>query len=253
MSITAVILAKNEELNIEHAIRSVTFCDEILVIDDESSDRTGEIASSFNTTVITRPLKGDFAAARALGESRAASDWILHLDADEIVPPELAPEIQKVATRRSDIAAYYIKRHDFFWGREMRWGETRTARTQGFLRLMQKGSGHWEGAVHETFVTTGQTDTLQGHINHVPHPTVASFLRSINLYSDLRAKQLFTKGKRFNGVELIALPSLKFFYTYILKFGFLDGAPGFIYSFAMSFHSFLVRAKLYHFREEKSL
>lgn len=221
--ISAVILSPNKDAVSKRTLDSLSFTDEILYI----------------------PVHNDFAQARNEGLQKAQYDWILFVDTDEEISKKLAEEIIKVQNTTSSIGAYYITRRDFFWGKELKYGETYTARSNGIIRFVRKGSGVWVGKVHEEFKTTNKTATLEGFINHYPHQTIADFLTSINSYSTLRADELVNMHVRTNVFQIVLFPFGKFWYTYFLKLGFLDGAAGFVYSFMMSFHSFLVRSKLY--------
>lgn len=241
MKITAILLAKNEEQSIGRAIESVSFCDEVLVIDDESTDSTVSKSKASGATVLTHALQGDFSKQRNWAMTRATNDWILFIDADEIVSEELKEELIKNTFSQS---SYYIPRRDFFWNTELKHGEISNARTKGIVRCMKKGSGTWEGMVHEVYIPIESPGKLNGFLNHYSHKTLSSFILDINKYSSLRAHELKKKGKKVSNLELIFFPFGKFVYTYFLLGGFLDGATGFVYSFVMSFHSFLVRAKL---------
>lgn len=242
-TVSAIILAKNEEKKIIQTIKSLSFCDEVIVIDDESSDKTAEKAKNAGAKVIEHAKKNEFAGQRNWAMEQAKNDWILFIDADEEVTEDLKNEIGKLALN-SNIVAYAIPRKDFFWETELKFGETRKAREQGIVRLIKKGGGVWIGAVHETFVPTGGVKKLNGYLNHNSHESLSSFIEDVNIYSSIRAEELAKIGKRFSLFELIAFPFFKFIYTYFILGGFLDGAAGFVYSFVMSFHSFLVRAKL---------
>ncbi len=246
MKLTAVILTKNSEADVEKLIHSLKFCDEVLVVDDESADKTVDLARKSGAVVHIRPLAGDFATQRNFADSRAKGDWILHIDSDEEVNDALAGEIM-LKMKNPSVSAYYIKRRDLFWGREVRFGDVWTARQRGFVRFYQKESGQWAGTVHEKFTTNKQTSKLQNPLIHRPHPTVAEFLREVNYYSTLRARELEAQSKRVNIASIILYPLLKFIYLYIFRLGILDGAAGFAYTFMMSFHSYLVRAKLYQY------
>ncbi|MBI1862520.1 glycosyltransferase family 2 protein [Candidatus Microgenomates bacterium] len=255
MKLSVVILAKNAEATIKKCIQSVTgVADTIVVVDDESSDQTVSIAKLDKKVTVIEHKLVDFAAQRNFADEQTKADWILHLDADETLSEELAQEIANIVSMAeggtdTGYLAYYIRRRDFFWGRELRHGETATARSKGFIRLYKRGSGSWKGAVHEHFETNAQTRQLGGLINHHPHQTVAEFLTEVNRYSTWRARELQKSGARATFISLTVLPVAKFVYTYFFKGGFLDGPPGFAYSFMMSFHSFLVRAKLYQYTE----
>lgn len=241
MKITAIILAKNEEKSIGKAIKSVSFCDEILVVDDESTDSTVLRSKESGAIVLTHALQGDFSEQRNWVMIHAKNDWVLFIDADETVSEELKEELIKNTLSYS---SYFISRRDYFWNTELKHGETLKARTDGIIRFMKKGSGTWKGVVHEEYIPTEPVGKLGGFLNHYSHNTLSSFITDINNYSSLRAHELKKKGKKVSSIELILFPFGKFIYTYFLLGGFLDGPAGFVYSFIMSFHSFLVRAKL---------
>lgn len=247
LPLSVVILAKNEEKNIQRAIQSVKFADEVIILDDNSQDGTLQIAKENGAVVYTRELNEDFAEQRNYGISKSTHDWILFIDADEELTNELQDEIKAVVQGNPHFLVYSIKRRDFWWGRELKYGETQKVRNKGLIRLVKKGSGTWTGTVHESFRTNESVGMFEYFLNHYPHPTLKEFLQEINKYSSVRAKELFKAGKKTNSWEIICLPVGKFILSYIIYLGFLDGASGFAYSFMMSFHSFLVRAKLYQY------
>ena len=249
MKITAVSLTKNEEKNIARALESLNFCDEVIVVDDFSSDKTIDLAKSRKAAIYKRKLNNNFAGQRNFGLSKSRGEWVLFLDADEEVTSELVVEIKNIIKEKSEKSAYYIKRRDYWWGRELKYGEVRYVRNNGLVRLIKKSSGEWVHPVHEVFQTSSPVGKLSGFINHYPHPTVRDFLGDINYYSTLRAKELLKQGKKMSLVEVILYPLGKFISNYMFKLGFIDGPAGFVYSFMMSFHSFLVRAKLYQYRK----
>jgi len=244
MHITAVILTKNEELKLERAIRSVQFCKEILVLDDHSTDRTAAVAAGLGAVVIPYHVGENFAQARNFAMDRAHNEWVLFLDADEIISKELAHEIAHLDSNTDAFStAWALPRRDFFWGHELRFGETAAARKRGIIRLVKRGNGRWIGRVHEVFVQFGRVGKLNGYIDHYPHDTVSAFIHDINTYSSLRAAELYDTQRAVSTLEMVFVPFFKFIYTYFILMGFRDGAPGFIYSFVMAFHSFLVRSK----------
>ncbi|NTU73189.1 glycosyltransferase family 2 protein [Candidatus Roizmanbacteria bacterium] len=247
IKISAIILARDEEKNVEKAIKSVDFADEILVIDDNSEDKTKLVAQRMGARVVEHALNYDFAAQRNFGQAEAKGQWLLYLDADEVLSKELQGEIKSITDYDESHTAFYIPRRDFMWGTELKYGETRKARTQGIIRLVKKGSGLWTGKVHEEWTGEGKKMHLSHFINHYPHQSVRDFLQSINWYSTLRALELYKNKEQVKSFELFFKPLVKFIYTYFFLFGFIDGPAGFLYSFMMSFHSFLVRAKLYQF------
>lgn len=248
MKISAVILAKNEEATISDAIASASFCNEVLVVDDGSTDQTADLSAQAGAKVNPYPVGRDFSKARRYAQERAAGDYVLFLDADERISSQLKRELEvfmKAKEKENSFNAYYIKRRDFWWGRELRFGETLAARTRGIIRLVRKNTGKWTGLVHEEFMPDGTVGSFGSFIDHYPHPTLKEFITHVNVYSSMRARQLYGQKKKTNIFEICLFPFAKFLLTYVLFLGFLDGAPGFAYSFLMSFHSFLVRSKLY--------
>ena len=123
--------------------------------------------------------------------------------------------------------AFYLRRRDFFWASELKHGETATARSRGFIRLYKRGSGKWEGSVHERFVTNAETRQVAAFIDHHPHQTVAEFLSDVNRYSTFRANELNNACIQANLADLTLRPVGKFCYIYFLKLGFLDGPAGY--------------------------
>jgi glycosyltransferase involved in cell wall biosynthesis len=241
--ITAVVLSHNDEEIIGKTLASLAWCDEVIVIDDESTDKTKEVAKKSGAIVYIRALKDDFAAQRNFGLSKAKHDWVLFVDSDEIVSPRLASEIaSKIQAHTPDVYGYFMKRSDFMWGRELKHGETANV---CLLRLAKKGAGKWVRPVHEVWEVVGETDCLSEPLLHYPHPDVAQFISEINRYSTLNAKHFYDEGKRTNLLEIMAYPAAKFFVNYVWRRGFLDGTQGMLLAMCMSLHSFLTRGKLY--------
>lgn len=239
--ITAIIITKNEENNIERCLRSLSFCDEIIVIDDLSTDKTKDIAQQHGVKFISHPLNNDFAAQRNFGLNLAKSKWVLFIDADEVVSSKLAQSI-RAAVQNEDVEGFYIHRHDEMFGKSLKYGELKDKK---FLRLAQKNAGTWMGLVHEAWKIEGKTKTLHETLMHYPHQTLYEFIQEINFYTTLRAYELYTQGSRSSMLQIIFYTKAKFIHTYFIKGGFLDGMPGLIYSLCMSLHSFLTRSKLY--------
>ncbi|HSX48707.1 MAG TPA: glycosyltransferase family 2 protein [Candidatus Saccharimonadales bacterium] len=231
--ISAVILTKNEERNIQRCIKSLQWCDEIVIVDDYSTDKT--LSKVKECKVFKRKLNGNFAAQRNFGLSKAKGDWILFIDADEIVTKELQKEI---ATRikYSERNGFYLKRKDIFLGRELNYGETGNIK---LLRLAKRNSGKWKRKVHEYWDINGEMCELPSPIIHYHDTNLSGFITKINYYSEIHAKENIKAGKRSNLLKIIFYPLGKFFVNYFLKLGFLDGTRGFIMATIMSFHSFL--------------
>ncbi len=239
--ITAVVLTKSNEEIFYKCLKSLSFCQEVLVIDDYSKDKTTKIAKEFNAKVYQRKLAGNFSDQRNFGLSKAKGDWILFVDSDEEISVNLKEEIQKKINKKN-IDGFYFKRLDKFLGRDLKHGETQYVR---LLRLARKGKGKWIGRVHEIWNVKGRTELFDNPLTHNRSLTIGQLLERINNYSSLRAGELFEAKIKTNIFLIIFYPLAKFFQNYILRFGFLDGVQGLIMAFMMCLHSFMVRSKLW--------
>lgn len=249
MNISAVVLTKNEEKNIKDCLESLKWCEEILIVDNHSEDKTVEIAEKMGAKVLTSELNNDFSSIRNFALDKVKGEWVLFIDADERVSNNLISEILNIKEKAlNEFDGFYIKRIDFMWGRELKHGETRDTR---LLRLARRNKGEWKGKVHEEWKVNGKIGELKNPIFHYPHQSMSEFLREINFYTDIRSKELYEKGVKVNFFSIIAYPVGKFIQNYFFKLGFLDFMPGLIFAITMSFHSFLVRGKLWSLLDKK--
>lgn len=243
--ISAIVLTKNEEKNIEACLESLKWCEEIIIIDDYSEDKTIEKCQKFGKKcrVYRRHLGEDFASQRNFGLRKARGEWVIFLDADERIPSSLAKEIcRKIKKRGRKIVGFYFRRWDYFGGKWLRHGEIGSIK---ILRLAKRNAGKWIRKVHEIWKIKGKTEKLNCPLLHYPHQTIREFLFQINFYSTLHAESLKEEGRKPNVWRIIGNPLGKFIKNYFLRLGFLDGIPGLIVALMMSFHSFLSQAKLY--------
>ena len=247
--ISAVVITKNEEENIKDCLVSLSFCDEVIIIDDNSIDKTTSIAKKLGVKVFKKKLNDNFADQRNFALSKAKNEWVLFVDADERVSKILAGEI-KVAVKNGKVNGYYIRRKDFLWGKEIGYGEIGSTR---FLRLARKNKGKWERGVHEKWIIEGKTFILKHHILHFPHRTIGEFIKHIDHFSTLHAEENIKEGKNTSLFKILFMPFAHFIRNYILRLGFLDGMRGFIIAFLMSFHSFLSWAKMYLLQKYESI
>lgn len=249
MRISAIVLAKNEEKNIKECLKSVAFCDEVLVIDDNSQDSTREIAKEMGAKVFVHALAGDFAAQRNFGLEKTSGEWVLFVDTDERVTPSLSEEIiQLVNNSIIQYSGFYLKRIDMIWKKKLRYGEVGNVR---LLRLARKGSGTWKRRVHEYWDVKGKIEELKNPLFHYPHQTLSEFIQDIDFYSTLHAQQKKDDNEHSSIVKIILWPAVKFARNWIIRGGFLDGIPGLIHASLMSFHSFLSWSKLWILQKEK--
>lgn len=208
-----------------------------------------------NLTILTldTPNITDFAKARNdllkvakkpahnASHSDAGGDWILFLDTDENLTPELQAEIEQ-AIRSSAFNAYSIPRLDSFLGRELMHGEAGHTR---LVRLARRSWGQWVRPVHEKWTGPGPIGILHNPILHTPHDSISSFLTKIDHYSSLDAQYRYTQKQYSSLLKIWLYPLAKFKLNYFLRLGILDGIPGLIHAIMMSFHSYLTHAKLY--------
>jgi len=244
--ISAIVLTKNSASTLGRALKSLAWCDEIIVVDDDSADETAAIAKAHEAVLFNHLLNEDFAQQRNFGLSKAKSEWLLFVDSDEVVSSQLAEEIRRVVRISNDqypmTNGYYVKRKDFVFGKWLEHGETANVK---LLRLAKRDAGKWERSVHEVWDIHGHVGELVNPLLHYPHPTVREFIDDINWYSRINAKLLQKEGKKSSLFEIVFYPIAKFKQNYILRLGFLDGTPGILMAILMSFHSFFTRAKLY--------
>ena len=248
--ISAIILTKNSQNTIIDCLESVLFCDEIIIVDDNSSDNTLDLVSSFkrkSLNVYKRNLENDFSSQRNFALSKVNTKWAIFVDSDEVVTRELMEKIKKVLS--VDLYdGYYIKRVDYIWGKKLIHGETGAI---NLLRMAKVKNGAWVGKVHESWKVSGSISNIDQELMHFPHQSVAEFISEIDYYTTLRAEELCTLGVKANWFLIIMYPFSKFFLNYFLRLGFLDGVHGFVSAIIMSGHSFLVRAKLFQLQKKK--
>jgi len=245
--VTSVVLTHNNESTLSRCLESLSWCDEIVVVDDGSTDSTKDIAKKFHAIIFERSLQNDFAAQRNFGLSKAKGDWILFIDSDEVVTKKLAQEILETI-RQTKASGFFVKRTDIFFGTQLQFGETANVR---LLRLAKKNLGIWKRSVHEIWNVTGEIEYLNHPLFHYPHQTLREFIDDINRYSTLHAQEFYKEGKRVSTWEILCFPVGKFIQNYILRQGFRDGTPGAIMAIMMSFHSFLSKGKLFALQEAK--
>jgi glycosyltransferase involved in cell wall biosynthesis len=229
--LSVAIVTFNEEENLARTLASVAWADQIIVIDSGSSDRTVEIARSFNTTVLERPWPG-FAAQKNFAISQCTGDWILTLDADEELSPELQQQIRQTISSQPAAHAFYLKRRNFFLGRWIKHGGFYPDPKLRLFRRNLPATPQFEARpVHETIPFLGPTSTLDFDLIHHAYPTLSSYIEHMDRYSSLGAQLLVDKGRTSANVftffaRIVIVPLLGFKWNYIFRLGFLDGREG---------------------------
>lgn len=242
MKVSAVIITLNEEANISRAVRSVAWADEILVIDSGSTDRTVEIAESVGSRVVHRNWTG-FSDQKQFGTDEAKHDWILSLDADEVVSDDLRTEVGALADAAT-YAGFRIPRLSFYMDRPIRhsgWYPDLQ------LRLFDRRRARWNGAlIHESVVADGTVGRLKSELLHFSVENAAHHHRMIGeRYAPLAAEQMFASGRRTGPLKIAFAGPAAFIRSYVLKLGFLDRLPGFAIARFAAHHAFLKHLMLY--------
>jgi glycosyltransferase involved in cell wall biosynthesis len=223
--ISAIIPTLNEELHIKDAIESVSFADEILVIDSFSSDKTVEIAKSLNAKVIQRGFD-DFSSQKNYALSKATYDWIYILDADERVTSELKQEILGKVESPNGFVGFYVYRNFYFLGKRLKYGGWQRDKV---IRLFKKDTCKYDGKlVHEKIVADGKVGYFTNKLEHYSYRNYDHYIAKINQYAQLKAKNLYISGKRVTIFHLLIKPPVRFCIHYFLRLGFLDGFQGFV-------------------------
>ncbi len=221
--LSAVIIALDEQENIERCLKSLDWVDEIVVADTGCIDETPAIAGKFGARVVKTSWLG-FGATKRWAVEQASHDWILSIDADEEVTPELRRRIEKILENADPLVAYRIKRNTFYLGRRIRYGGWQRDYP---LRLFNRNHGNFNSkTVHESVEFTGTVERIEESLYHYSYPTIDEHIKKMNLYTTLAAQG--GVSKKASIISSLARAAFRFFRMYILHLGFLDGRIGFV-------------------------
>ncbi|MDF9795519.1 glycosyltransferase involved in cell wall biosynthesis [Catalinimonas alkaloidigena] len=244
--VTAIIPTFNEEDNIEEAIKSVSWADEIMVVDSFSTDATVEIARKHTDFVLQHQYVNS-AAQKNWAIPQAKYPWIFLLDADERVTPELAEEIQKTLKKGTQHTAFRIWRKNMFMGRMMKHGELRS---DNVVRLFLRDKSKYQDKhVHAGILTEGSIGIFKYKLLHNTYKGFDHFLSKVDQYSTWGAYDKLPKTKKVTLFHLWLKPAWRFFKQYIIQLAILDGRQGFIYAQLMAYTVFLRYVKLYRIQQ----
>jgi hypothetical protein len=244
--LSATLITRNEAARIGEALASVSWADEIVVVDSESTDQTASIARSFTSRVVVRPWDG-YVAQKNHAASLASHDWILSLDADERVTPALASEIRALLASEPAPRGYRVPRVSWYLGR---WLRATDWYPDYQVRLYDRRAACWQGRlVHESVQVGGPTGTLRNELQHYPYRDMSHHLQTIDRYTSLAARQMFEEGRRVNVAAIAGRPALAFARNYLLRRGFLAGSAGLVVSLLNSYYVMLKFAKLWELQQ----
>lgn len=239
--LTAIIPTKNEEHNIEAVLQSVSFADEIMVVDSFSSDKTLDLAKKYTDFIIQREYQ-DSASQKNWAIPQASNQWILLVDADERITPELTAEIRTVLSTPTDKSAFWIRRKNFFMGKRVRFSGWQNDKV---IRLFKRDECRYqEKHVHAEIITDGEIGRLKNPMEHHTYKDLKTYLTKIDRYATWSAYDRIRKIKKVTWFHLFLRPLYRFFYHYILRMGVLDGKTGLIISVLSGYYVFLRFLKL---------
>jgi len=247
--VSAIIVAKNAQELIKDCLESITWTHEIILVDTGSTDKTNEIASKYGAK-ITKAGKGDFSDWRNLGAKNAQGDWLLYVDTDERVTPEIRKEILATIKKSSHLEAYAMPRLNIFLGHPMHWGGWWP---DYVLRLIRKDSlVAWRGELHEQPEIKGSVGKLKSPLVHISHRSLEEMVAKTNEWSDIEARLLWESGHpKMAWWRFISIAAREFWFRAIVKLGFLDGPVGVIEIIYQMFSRMITYAKLWEMQNKK--
>jgi glycosyltransferase involved in cell wall biosynthesis len=239
--VSAIIVCFNEEENIRACLESVAWCDEIVVVDSHSTDRTLEIARQFTDRVFVRNWPG-YREQKQFALDQARHEWVLNLDADERVSPELRGEIQRgLAAAAPDLEGFWIPRLVYYLGR---WWHRGGWYPDYRLRLFRRDKAWWGGTnPHEKVLVAGKTRRLSGNLLHFTYADVSRHLKTVNHLTDISAVETAKRSQSVGVSELVVRPAWRFLRSLFVDRGVLEGWPGVFVAGTAAFYVFLKYAK----------
>jgi len=246
--ISVYMITRNNERTLERALASITWADEIVVVDSFSTDKTLEICRRFTDRVIQRPWPG-FREQYQHAADLTTHPWVMFIDADEEISQELADEIQRVVKEGEKcFDGFIIYRRTYYLGRWIRHGAWYPDYE---IRLYRREKGRWEGGLHAKIVVDGNVGSLKHEILHHTYRDISDQIRTLDLYSRIEAEDMLKAGERFHLFKLLFRPPFRLLKEYLLKQGFRDGIPGVVIIVATMFYVFIKHAKLWELTHVK--
>jgi glycosyltransferase involved in cell wall biosynthesis len=223
MYLSVAIITKNEEKNIRDCLESVKWADEIIIVDSHSTDQTIEICKQYTSKIYVHDWNG-FGVQKNRAIQYCKYPWILSLDADERVTPELREEIKKILSQKKPLKAYAISRKSLYCGKIIKYSGWNP---DYVLRLFQKNQAKFNNhLVHESLIVKGKTGYLQNPIIHYTYDSFETIIQKMNLYSSEKAKMMYKKKYKSSLLKSVLKGFFTLVRTYIFKLGFLDGKEG---------------------------
>ncbi|ADV47657.1 glycosyltransferase family 2 protein [Cellulophaga sp. E16_2] len=246
IKITSLLITYNEEKFIKKFIESMSFADELIIIDSFSSDQTVAIIKEYPNVKLYQRVFDDFSSQKNYAIEKASNDWIIFFDADEEITPLLKEEIMNTIELAPNEVAFWVYRTTYYMGKLIKHSGLQNDKV---IRLFKKEECRYNGnLVHEEIKANGTVGKLKNKINHYSYKGIDDIFRKRNKYANLQAIKLFEKGKKPNLFHFIIKPAFRFFSHYILKKGFLDGFQGFMIAYVYGYTVFMRYVKLWLLR-----
>ncbi len=253
--LSVVVSAYNEEKRLGKCLSSVKgLADEVIVVNNSSTDKTAEIARQHGAQVFDRPNKLMLNTNKNFGFSKAQGEWILNLDADEQVTDELVTEIEELLTHDPEEKGYLIPRKNIIFGK---WIENSIWWPDYQLRLFKKGKGKFaEKHIHELLEVEGKVGKLTSPLSHDNYSSISQFIHKLDkIYTESEADTFIETGKKLNTLDFVTIPAQDFMKTFFLQKGYRDGRHGLVLSLLQAFYSLVVLTKVWErqgFQEDKN-
>ena len=246
--ISVYVLTRNNRRTIERCLRSLQWVEELVVVDSFSTDGTYELCQQYTDKVYRQEWKGhrdQYQYAARL----TTKDWIMFVDADEEVPPELAEEIRtELNGKPMAFDGFFVYRRTRYLGKWIRYGGWYP---DGEIRLYRRDKGLWEGGLHAKVVVEGNVGTLKNQYLHYTYQDISDQISTIDKYSQIAAEDLVREGKKFSFFKLLFHPPFRFIKEYLFKSGFRDGLPGLIIVVSTMYYVFIKYAKHWELEQRR--
>lgn len=248
--VSVIVITLNEEENIKECLESVMWADEIIVVDSGSTDKTCDVARAYTSKIFHRKFD-TFSKQKNFAASKASCKWILSLDADERVTPQLATEITSAISRDcSELSGYNIYMKNYWFGHHLRYGGWSGYNGQG-CKLFLRGRAIYKGDIHEKMEVQGKVDLLKHPIDHFGFASIAEYFRKFNAYTTREYLSLAESNRRVSCLrDLLWAPIIRFVKAFFLRRGYKDGIPGFIVAVFAMVYTFVTYAKLWEHQQD---
>ncbi len=240
--VSVYMITYNNEETIERALKSVTWANEIIIVDSFSNDRTVEIGRKFTDKLFQRKWPGHRDQYQYAADL-TSNEWIMFVDADEEVSPELAEEIRKELCEEVErVDGFFVYRRTFYLGRWIRYGGWYP---DGEIRLYRRNKGRWEGGLHARVVVNGRVQPLKNLYHHYTYRDISDQIQTVDKYSRIAAEDMVQQGETFSLFKLLFHAPFRFIKEYFFKSGFRDGLPGLVIAMSTMYYVFIKYAKLW--------